>query len=527
MAEIRFNKNVSTFSLTLMGLTSMIGSGWLLGTQKIVEIAGPAGILAWVIGAGVALLVGLFYAEIGSAFPSAGGIGYYSNVTHGRFCGFLTSWINWLSICAVPPIEAQSITQYLSQINSHFIGLYDLQTHNLTPTGILVALGFMLIFMFINYWSVQLFIRFNNIFTLVKICVPILTIIFLIYSGLHPTNFGTNFHEFMPYGYHSVFMSVITCGVVMSFNGFQSPLTFSEEISNPRKMLPIAIVSSILIALALYFLLQIVFIGNLNPALIAQGWSHIDFRSPYAELLILANMNLAAVIIYMGSLISPAVAGTAYTASSSRILYSLAHQKQLPSFLGLLHPKFHNPRNALILCTVIGCIFLFLSKGWYTLVAIISVLHIFSYLAAPIITIANRRLNKVLMQEKGQFKLKGAHIFAPILFCVLSILLFFVPWPLNGEMLLLVIPGLVFYFYYDRKYFKSEKFAPKLKGASWLILYFIGISLITYLGNNPTGNLLSTKVSLILLVILSLCIYVYGAFFTTYKLENESSLKNS
>ena len=91
---VDFKKNISTFSLTMTGVTTIIGSGWLLGTQKIAMLAGPASLISWLLGAFVALLVGLFYIEIGSAHPSAGGIGYYSHLTHGRFCGFLTSWIN-------------------------------------------------------------------------------------------------------------------------------------------------------------------------------------------------------------------------------------------------------------------------------------------------------------------------------------------------------------------------------------------------------------------------------------------------
>lgn len=524
--KVNFRQNISTFSLTMTGVTAIVGSGWLLGTQKIAELAGPAGILSWLFGALIALVVGLFYVEIGSAFPSAGGIGYYSNITHGRFCGFLTSWINWLSISAVPPIEAQSVIQYLSQINSHFMMLYNVQTHNLTALGISTAIVLMFLFMFINYWSVQLFIRFNDIFTIIKVAVPILTIICLIYNGLHSANFGTNVQEFMPYGFKSIFITIVTCGVVMSFNGFQSPLNFSEEIKNPKRMLPIAITASILFTLILYVLLQVVFIGSLSPNLIAQGWASVNFRSPYIELLLLANMQLMVTVIYIGAVVSPGVCGAAFVASSSRIMYSLSQQKQLPAFLSRLHPVHHNPRNAIIVTTLVGFIYLFIFKGWYTLVAVISVLHIFSYVAAPIVTIANRTKNKQVMAAKDQFKLKGAYILAPILLFILSILLFYAAWPLTGEMLVFILPGLLFYFYYDFKYNPHEKFTKSIKGASWLIFYIIAISLIAYLGNNPKhGNMISTDTSMILLAILAGITYIYGAFYAPQK-KSEEALEN-
>jgi amino acid transporter len=514
-----FQRTISTFSLTMTGVTAIIGSGWLLGTQKIAVIAGPASLLSWVLGAVVALLVGLFYIEIGSSHPSSGGIGYYSNITHGRFCGFLTSWINWLSIVAVPPIEAQGIVQYLSQLSPMFAKFYNLGTHNLTGIGIVFALVLMLFFMFINYWSVKIFIRFNNFFTILKIIVPVLTIICLFYTGMHPQNFGTNVHEFMPFGFKSIFASVVACGVVMSFNGFQSPLTFSEEIASPKRQLPIAVVGSILIAFVIYVLLQAVFIGSVDPSMLLNGWQNINFRSPYVDLLMLANLQLMVTTVYAGSVISPSACGAAFIASSSRIMYSLAHEGHLPKWLAALNPMHKNPRHSIVMCTIVGSLFLFLFKGWYSLVAVISVLHLFSYVPAPVISIAHRIKNAQVEHTREAFMLPFAQIIAPVLLFIISLLIFYAAWPLADEMAVLIIPGLAFYFYFELKYRQSSSFWHVFKGASWLIFYIIGISIITYLGNNSNHavNTISTTTSMIWLAVLSLITYVYGAYFALDK----------
>jgi amino acid transporter len=519
MSQVHFRKNLSLFSLTMTGVTAIVGSGWLLGTQKIAEIAGPAGILSWILGAIVALLVGLFYVEIGSANPSAGGIGYYAHVTHGRFCGFLTSWINWLSVLAVAPIEAQGIVQYISQLSPKMMLLYSVQSHNLTAAGIVASIGFMFFFMFINYWSVKIFTRFNNFFTILKVIVPILTIIALIHIGLHRANFGYTYTEFMPGGLKSILISVVSCGVVMSFNGFQSPMTFSEEIKDPKRMLPIAVIASIMIALVLYVMLQIVFTGAVSPAMLTQGFAHVNLRSPYVDLLMMANLQIMVTIIYAGSVISPTACGAAFLASSSRILYSMADNKHMPVFLSVINPIYKNPRKAVVTSTIIGCLYLFLFRGWYHLVAVISVLHVFSYIAAPIITMANRIKHKEILKSAGQFILPGAKVLAPILLFILSTLLFYAAWPLTGEMLILIVPGLCFYFYYERKNSPDAHFLKSFKGASWLVLYILGISLITFLGDHSdsTRNLISTPVSMVLLAILSGVIYVYGAFFCAEK----------
>ena len=519
--KVSFKKNISIFSLTMTGITAIIGSGWLLGTQKIAEIAGPAGLLSWAIGAFVALLVALFYIEIGSCFPSSGGIGYYSHRTHGRFCGFLTSWINWLSIVAVPPIEAQAIIQYLSQLSPSLQPLYQTSSHNLSSVGIMCALALMLLFMLINYWSVRFFIRFNNFFTIIKIIVPILTILALFMSGMHHENFGNSVQTFMPFGWKSVLVSVVACGVVMSFNGFQSPLTFSEEIKSPKRMLPIAVIGSIVFCFLVYLLLQYVFIGAIDPKLLAQvGWAGINYRSPYVELLMLANLQIMVTLIYINSAITPGACGTAFLASGSRIMFSLSKEHHLPQALSRLHPLYHNPRNAIIMCTLIGSIFLFVFKGWYQLVAVISVIHLFSYVPAPIITIANRLKHQGLLQARDQFMAPLAVLIAPILLFILSVLLFYAAWPLTGKILIFIIPGLFFYAYYELTFYKGKDFLEMLKGASWMWLYFIGLMLISYFGNNantPGQNYLSTTTSLYLLAGLSLVIFVYGAYFAYTK----------
>jgi amino acid transporter len=520
--KVGFRKNISTFSLTMTGITAIIGSGWLLGTQKIAEIAGPAGLISWIFGACVALIVGLFYIEIGSCFPSSGGIGYYSHRTHGRFCGFLTSWVNWLSIAAVPPIEAQAIIQYLSQLTPHMRELYDVNAHTLSSMGIAYAVILMIFFMFVNYWSVRFFIRFNNFFTIIKIVVPLLTIIALFMNGMHHENFGHSMTEFVPYGWKSVLVSVVACGVVMSFNGFQSPLTFSEEIKSPKKMLPIAVIGSIVFCLIVYLLLEYVFIGAIAPGDLAKagGWAGINYRSPYVDLLLLANIQIMVTIIYINSAISPGACGITFLASGSRIMFSLSKERHLPALLSRLHPLYHTPRNAIIVCTIIGSIFLFVFKGWYQLVAVISVLHLFSYVPAPVITIANRLKHKGLLQARDQFMVPYATILAPVLLFILSILLFYAAWPLNAEVLVLIIPGLFFYTYYEGKLYRGRGFLTMLKGASWMLIYFVGLITISYFGNDlakPNQNYLSTGMSMLLLALLSIVIFIYGAYFAYTK----------
>jgi amino acid transporter len=503
----------------MTGVTSIVGSGWLLATQKISVVAGPAGLLAWVIGMVVAILIAFFCIEIGTVNPSAGGVGYYSGITHGRFSGFLTQWINWLSVLPVPAVEAQAIVQYLSEISVYCHSWYDLQTHSLTNIGILVAIGFMLFFMWVNYWGLQIFTRFNNALTVLKVAVPLLTIACLVYVGVHPENFGHQVAEFVPYGWGSVGAAVISCGVVMSFNGFQLPLNFSEEIKSPKTQLPIAVIGSILFTFVLYVLLQAAFIGSIDPKLVAKGWHSVNFRSPYVELLVAANFQIMAWAVMASAAVAPAACGAAFTASSSRMLYALSRAKLLPTYLGQLDRKYYSPRAAILTNILLGCVFLFVFRGWSQLVEVISVLHIFSYLAMPVVVVAYRRQQGKLVNPNRSFRLPFAPVFAIIVIFMLALLLFFAAWPSVGEMALLCVPGLGFFFYYEYKNYQGQIW-PLLKSGSWLLWFMLGVSLICYFGNNKhvAHNVLTLQTSIILLAILSVFSFIYGVY-SAYKGE--------
>jgi hypothetical protein len=98
-------------------------------------------------------------------------------------------------------------------------------------------------------------------------------------------------------------------------------------------------------------------------------------------------------------------------------------------------------------------------------------------------------------------------------------LIFSAGWPLADEMALLIIPGLAFYFYYEYKEDRVGSFWEAFKGASWLVFYILGISVITYLANHTGAStqLISHSAGIWLLLVLSVITYIYGAYFAYSK----------
>ena len=108
------SNKISLSQLVLLGLGSLIGSGWLFGAWEASSMAGPAAIISWVIGFLVIGTIAYNYIEIGTMFPQSGGMSNYAQYTHGSLLGFIAAWANWVSLVTIIPIEAVSAVQYMS-----------------------------------------------------------------------------------------------------------------------------------------------------------------------------------------------------------------------------------------------------------------------------------------------------------------------------------------------------------------------------------------------------------------------------
>ena len=88
-----------------VSLGSIIGSGWLLGALNAAQVAGPASVLSWILAAALLALLALTYAELGAAYPVAGGAARYPYYSHGPIAGFAAGWASWLQAVFIAPIE--------------------------------------------------------------------------------------------------------------------------------------------------------------------------------------------------------------------------------------------------------------------------------------------------------------------------------------------------------------------------------------------------------------------------------------
>src|ERR1700760_2451205 len=159
-------KALGFWSLLAAGLGSVIGSGWLFSSLYAAQDAGPAAMLAWVIGGALMLCVAMVFAELGRAKPESGGLVRYPMYSHGGLTAGIAGWAMWISYVGNPPTEAAGVVQYAS---AYLAGGYE--GKQLTGPRVALAALLMAVFVALNWFGVRLFARSNTTVTAIKIVI--------------------------------------------------------------------------------------------------------------------------------------------------------------------------------------------------------------------------------------------------------------------------------------------------------------------------------------------------------------------
>ncbi|MGK5638801.1 APC family permease [Streptomyces sp. URMC 126] len=501
-----YRRTLGPVALTAVGLGSIIGSGWLFGAQRAAGIAGPAAILAWVIGAVVALTIALTYSELGAMFPKAGGMVRYGQYSHGSLAGYLAAWANWIAIVSVIPGEATASVQYMSSWKwSWAKELYD--GKELTGSGVALASVLLIFYFFLNWFAITLFAKTNNAITVFKVVVPVLTAGALMWSHFDTHNIKVA-GGFTPNGWSAVFTAVATSGIVWAYNGFQSPLNMAGEARNPGKSLPKAVIGSILIALVIYIALQVAFLMAVPAGDLGGGWDALTYKSPLADLAIAWGLNWLAIVLYADAFISPSGTGMIYAATTSRMIHGVQENGHLPAVFGKVDPKTGVPRPALLLNLVIAFLFLAVFRGWGSLAEIVSIATVISYITGPVAVMSLRRIAPGITRP---VKLRAMPVIAPIAMIFGSLVLYWGKWPLTGKVILIMAVGLPIWAWYElRKPWDELK--PHLKAGAWMVAYLLVMAFVSWAGGKDYGGkgYLGEGWDLVVVALIGLAFYMWG-----------------
>src|SRR5476651_1017018 len=155
---MEFKRSISISALLFTAIGGIMGSGWLFGPMYVAKIAGPAAVLAWIVGAVLMTVIGFAFAELAANSPVAGGMVQYAEKSHGPLMSFTVGWLVWVSSVVVAPIETLALLKYLADYYPFLIKTVN-DTIVLSQRGICAAAFLMFFMVYINQFGAKLFSR--------------------------------------------------------------------------------------------------------------------------------------------------------------------------------------------------------------------------------------------------------------------------------------------------------------------------------------------------------------------------------
>ena len=502
--EGQLKREVGFVGLTFMSLGSIIGSGWLLGALLVAQVAGPASLISWIVGAIFLASLALVHAELGAAYPVSGGTARFPHFAFGSLAGFTCGWMAWLQAVTIAPIEVEAALSYL---NNKFDGLVS-KTGTLTTTGLILATVLMLLFTFVNIVGVKLLAESNTITVLWKTAIPILTVVVLLVLSFHSSNFTAG-GGFAPFGAHGI-MAALPVGVVFSLQGFEQAIQVGGEAKNPQRDIARAVIFAMIVGTLLYLALEVAFIGSLDPRNLVKGWANPigkgDF-GPYATIATSIGAGWLAVLLYIDAFISPAGTGLLYLGTSSRLSYALGRNRYLPPVLSKVSPR-GIPLFSVLLAFVIGEICFLPFPSWQSLVGLVTSATAIMYGFAPISHGALRRTDPDRVRP---FRLPMAGLISPFSFIAANCIVYFAGWKADQKLFIAIVVGLALFAIYYRTIPQDRRPIMDWRASMWVWPWLAGLALITALGQFEGGHkVIPFWWDLLLLAAFALAIYFVG-----------------
>jgi amino acid transporter len=494
------DRNVGFLGLLWASEGSIIGSGWLFGALTAASIAGPSAIIAWFAASLIVIVLALVHAELGGLFPVSGGTSRFPHYAFGSLAGGTFGWFSYLQAASVAPIEVLAAVQYLSSFS--WASSWYSSNNTLSGVGILVAIVLMFFFVAVNLIGIQWLARVNNSLTTWKVLIPVLTIIVMIAFKFHGSNFSAG-GGFFVHGaaVKSILIAIPTGGIVFSLLGFEQAVQLGGEAKDPKKDLPRAVILSILIGSGIYILVQVAFIGALDPALLSHGGTWTGLiptghaspalkaldAAPFYQVAKVAGLAWLAVVLRLDAFISPTGTGLIYLTSASRISFGLSKNGYIPHAFERNSGRSRVPVFGIIVSALIGLLFLLPFPSWSKLVGVVTSASVLMYAGAPLSLGALRREKPDLPRP---YRLPAGHILAPLAFVLATFIVYWAGWSTYTTLMVALLIGYVLMAASAALHLNPNQPEVDWGAAVWIFPYLIGMGVISYFGTfgAPTGG---------------------------------------
>ncbi|HYS07070.1 MAG TPA: amino acid permease [Candidatus Dormibacteraeota bacterium] len=468
--EHRLRRVLGPVALTSLGVGAIIGTGiFVLTGVAAHDKTGPALMLSFVMSGIACIFAALCYAEFASMVPVAGSAYTYAYATMGELFAWIIGWDLILEYAVASATVAHGWSHYfqalIDQLGIHLPYVLsnapfdkDSSTGHYVTTGAwfdlpaIVIAGIITIILVIG---IRESAGFNAFMVMVKLAI----VLFVIVVGAFYVN-PANWHPFAPYGLtgiaffgKTIFGQTGTGGeplgmlagaavIFFAYIGFDSVSTHAEEAKNPKRDVPIGIITSLVLCTILYIAVAAVITGMVP-------YNQINIDAPVSDAFRQAGVPWARFLISVGAVTGITSVLLVMMLSQPRVFLAMARDGLLPtSFFGAVHDRFRTPWKS----TILTGIFVATVAAFVPLKILAELVNIGTLLAFVMVCAAVLIMRRTNPDAPRPFRAPFVP-WTPILGIALcSLLMFSLPSENWLRLIGWLIIGFVIYFSYGRQH---------------------------------------------------------------------------
>jgi len=340
-----------------VGLGAIIGAGIFVVTGIAAGVSGPAFIIGLMIAGIIATFNALSSAQLAAIYPHSGGTYEYGYILINPTFGFSAGWMFLLSKLSAAGVVAIGFGSYFYQL----VPIASPITFSVSAVILLTAA---------NFFG----IKKAGILNLTIVAITLLSLLYLVFSGIPEVN-SENFKPFAPFGI--VGIAEAAALLFFAFTGYARIATLAEEVTEPKKTIPKAIIITTITAIFLYAAVSIVAIGVIGTESMANSKSPLQLvANALSAPAISTIITIGASTAMLGVLLSQIL-------GVSRVMLAMGRRHDLPPFFKTIHNQYRVPHIGIIitgaiilLLTVIGTFEFIVRSATFTILLYYSITNI-------------------------------------------------------------------------------------------------------------------------------------------------------
>ncbi|MBO3086055.1 APC family permease [Cellulomonas fengjieae] len=443
-------RSIGTFTLMMFGVGATVGTGVFFVMHEAVPDAGPAVVISFLLAGLAAGLSALSYAEMASAVPVSGSTYSYAYATLGELIAMGVAACLLLEYGVSTAAVAVGWSDYLNQLLHNLIGWQIPTALSAAPWDAepgfvnLPALILVLMCAILLIRGAAESATANAVMVVIKLAV-LLMFVAIAFTGFHADNFA----DFAPNGITGITAAAGT--IFFTFIGLDAISTAGNEVRDPQRTMPRAILGALAIVTTIYVLVAVSALGT-------QPWQAFgdaaQSEAGLAKILEdVVGSTWPGTVLSAGAVVSIFSVTLVTMYGQTRILFAIGRDGLLPQTFARVNARTHTPvNNTVVVAVVVGLLAAFVPLDY--LWDLVSIGTLIAFMVVSIGVIILRRTRPDLPRA---FKVPGYPVTPVLAVAACLYILSGLPWYTYAWFLLWLGVVLTFYFLWGRKHSRLQR----------------------------------------------------------------------